>query len=422
VRAELAGADVDALFLDPKAPETLARWQAIVSEVAAHVQGVVRCKVWSRDRVVIWADDPALIGVAQPANDADLRTALTGRPVFRLVEPARDDTEQAWRSQMLGRVLVPITPAGGEPARGVIELRKIPTRFSTNLTKALLAVWGITLLGAVALWLVIRPGVMRRQPRRLSRPAPDILAEIRQRFGFVPPFFEPAVPSPAVLENLWQQTLSAYVENPLPALFKETLFAYLSRYCSVPYCIVCHSCALRPLGMSAQNVLTLLESPPPMEGEITAALTVLAGTPGPLAEFPPPGTFLSDALFACAIFMFREPARATRTQTELRRLLGEDYARLTEFLAYVKTCHAWVEAHPALAYEADERAREHLGPILDEEPHLAEFFRDYRARVLRERQSDEARRLADLEAEAAALTRANAALRAEIERQRERRD
>jgi len=95
------------------------------------------------------------------------------------------------------------------------------------------------------------------------RTSTQIKAEIEERFGFFPPFFEPALSTPDVLENLWQQTLSAYVNNPLPAIFKETLFAYLSRYCSVPYCIVCHSCALRPLGILGKDVLKLIAQPPP---------------------------------------------------------------------------------------------------------------------------------------------------------------
>jgi hypothetical protein len=393
VAGELEETDVGALFARPGDG-----WQPVLGAVAARVPGVVRCKVWSLDRVALWADDASLIGKPYGADDEDLRAALAGRAVFRLVDPGPHDTAQAWRSQMLSRIYVPARAAADGPVLGAIELRKIPTRLSAHLTKALIIVWGIAFAGALALWLVLRRSAAL-PARPGTRGSSEVLAEIRERFGFVPPFFEPAVDHPAVLENLWQQTLSAYVDNPLPALFKETLFAYLSRECSVPYCIVCHSCALRPLGMTPGEVLALVESPPPTEPEITAALTVLAGTPGPLAQWPAPGTVLADALFACAIFMFSEPARAARTQTEMRRLLGDRYARLTEFLAYVKTCHAWVEAHPALAYEADERARAHLGPLLEQEPRLAEFFRDYRARILRERQSAEARRLEELRAE-----------------------
>lgn len=96
-----------------------------------------------------------------------------------------------------------------------------------------------------------------------GRSAQQIKAEIEATFGFIPPFFEPAEHAPQVLENLWQHTLTAYVYNPLPALFKEKLSAYLSRFCGIPYCMICHSCTLRPLGLAAQQVLALLEAPPP---------------------------------------------------------------------------------------------------------------------------------------------------------------
>src|SRR4030067_2821080 len=79
------------------------------------------------------------------------------------------------------------------------------------------------------------------QPARTSE---QIKAGIEERFGFFPLFFRPALETQEVLENLWQQTLSPYVNNPLPALFKKKLFARLSRYCVVPYCIVCPSCSL----------------------------------------------------------------------------------------------------------------------------------------------------------------------------------
>jgi hypothetical protein len=403
VRSELGKADANALFRDA----TSDQWQAVLAEVAGHVPGVVRCKVWSRDGTVVWSDDATLIG-RRAASEADLRAAMAGSVVIRLVEPDRDDTEAAWRSQVLSRIYVPITQGADATVRGVIELRKIPTRLSSNLTTGLLLVWGIAAVGAVALWLVIRPltraSTVPATGAGPGRSADAIVAEIRARFGFVPPFFEPALQTPAVLENLWQQTLSAYVENPLPALFKEKLFAYLSRYCAVPYCIVCHSCALRPLGMRAGDVLRLLEAPPRVDG-IAAQLTLLAAQPAPLSTWPASDSPLETALIDGAIFVFLFPDRAERCQRELRRLLGARYPRLAEFLAYVRGCHGWVESHAELAYEADERARANLGPLIEQEPQLAEFFRDYRRRVLEERQASEARRLAELGSRASALGR-----------------
>jgi PAS domain S-box-containing protein len=226
------------------------------------------------------------------------------------------------------------------------------------------------------------------------RTAPKIREEIEARFGFFPPFFAPVRDTPQVLENLWQQTLHAYVENPLPALFREKLFAWLSRYCVVPYCIVCHSCALRPLGMRATEVLALLEALPPAHGAIDETIARLDASREVLGDWPASGSPLEEDLFRCSVFLFVHQAQAERCRERVRRVLGPGlYGHLTAFLAYVKSCHLWVEAHPELSYEADQRAREHLGPLLQEEPRLGDFFAGYAERVRQERDAREWERL-----------------------------
>jgi len=182
------------------------------------------------------------------------------------------------------------------------------------------------------------------------RTSDQIKAEIEEKFGFFPPFFAPALETPQVLENLWQQTLSAYVGNPLSPLFKEKLSAYLSRYCPVPYCMICHSCSLRPLGVRAREVLQLLESPPPTEAEIDEHLSRLAAYPDGLAILPEANSALEASLLYCSIFIAMEREEAEYCRSELRRILGQvNYQHLVSFIAYVRTCHAWMEAHPEIA-------------------------------------------------------------------------
>lgn len=218
------------------------------------------------------------------------------------------------------------------------------------------------------------------------RTSEEIKAEIEDKFGFFPPFFSPAQQNPQVLENLWQQTLIAYVNNPLSAVFKEKLSAYLSRFCSVPYCMICHSCTLRPLGLDAHEVLSLLESPPPIEAEIEKHLDILASHPGLLIQLPPPHSELEESLLICSIFIFLEREDADSYRTQLRRVLGwENYQHLASFAAYVKTCHVWMEANPEVSYEADKRVQDNFAVLVEQEPALAEFFRTYKERVKRER-------------------------------------
>ena len=259
------------------------------------------------------------------------------------------------------------------------------------------------------------PEVAELEPLdQTMRTSEQIKAEIEKKFGFFPPFFSPAEQNPQVLENLWQQTLSAYVNSPPSALFKEKLSAYLSRYCAVPYCMICHSCCLRPLGMKAQEVLDLLESPPPTENDVGKYLSVLARTPNMLTTWPESNSALEESLLYCSIFISLEHDKAESCRQEMRRILGPNtYAHLIAFVAYIKTCHVWMEAHPEVAYEADKRVQDNLGALVKDEPALADFFLHYSKMVRREHQS-RAQQLAEL----SERKRAEESLRQQIERER----
>lgn len=245
------------------------------------------------------------------------------------------------------------------------------------------------------------------------RTSEQIRAEIEDKFGFFPPFFGPAQQNPQVLENLWQQTISAYINNPLPPLFKEKLSAYLSRYCAVPYCMICHSCCLRSLGMKAQEVLELLESPTPIETDIDAHLRVLNLTPDILTVLPL-NSALEESLLYCAIFISLEQDQADYCRNQLRQILGSvNYQHLITFIAYVKTCHVWMEAHPEVAYAADKRVQDNLDALMEDEVGLADFFDNYWERVRHERQSR-----AEQLARSIERKQAEAAMQQQIERER----
>src|SRR4029077_19471682 len=65
-------------------------------------------------------------------------------------------------------------------------------------------------------------------------------AQVVDRFGVLPNFFCSGSAAPGLIERLWDFAKAAYLDNPLPSLFKERLFAHLSRFCPVRYCIVRH--------------------------------------------------------------------------------------------------------------------------------------------------------------------------------------
>src|SRR6185312_10702391 len=68
------------------------------------------------------------------------------------------------------------------------------------------------------------------------------------RFGVLPNFFRLAPETPEITERLWGFAQAAYLDNPLPSLFKERLFVHLSRFCPVRYCIARHVGFLIGLG------------------------------------------------------------------------------------------------------------------------------------------------------------------------------
>lgn len=213
------------------------------------------------------------------------------------------------------------------------------------------------------------------------RSSQEIQAEIQATLGFVPPFFGPAFQNPQVLENLWQQTLIAYLHNPLPALFKEKLSAYLSRFCAIPYCMICHSCSLHSMGMKGIEVLQLLVTPPPLEAEIEQHLAILAAHSEAVQNWMV-NPALEESILYCAIYIAWHSDRTQEYRAILRRLLGDNhYYHLISYIAYVKTCHTWIENNPDIAYQDDYRVQEHFSNLTADTPELSDFFASYWERV-----------------------------------------
>ena len=56
-------------------------------------------------------------------------------------------------------------------------------------------------------------------------------AQVEKRFRLVPNFFVSTPDAPEIIERLWAFAAAAYLDNPIPTLFKERLFVFLSRFC-----------------------------------------------------------------------------------------------------------------------------------------------------------------------------------------------
>src|SRR5471030_577000 len=137
--------------------------------------------------------------------------------------------------------------------------------------------------------------------------------EVAARFGLVPNFFRSAPDAPFVVRELWLFAKAAYLDTPIPTLFKERLFVYLSRFCEVRYCVTRHCGFLLGLGRSAgdpsaqamtiSQVIRLLNRPVLSEELVDAALARLEAIAGPI-DWPSAETSHDNDLFTSATVLF----------------------------------------------------------------------------------------------------------------------
>jgi PAS domain S-box-containing protein len=195
-------------------------------------------------------------------------------------------------------------------------------------------------------------------------PASELEKRVEERFGVLPNFFRLAPETPEIIEKLWGFAQAAYLDNPLPSVFKERLFVHLSRFCAVRYCIARHVGFLvglgRPAGdpavpmQSVDDVVQLLRQPFPRGHELQSRLSLCAACPAPIVEMPIANTPMEDAVFVLAGHVFLKTSDYLRCLDALTRLLGATRLQyLLLFLAFVRAAHYWTETHPEIAFEED---------------------------------------------------------------------
>lgn len=209
--------------------------------------------------------------------------------------------------------------------------------------------------------------------------------EVASRFGLVPNFFSSAPDAPEVIERLWVFAKAGYLDNPIPSLFKERLFVYLSRFCEVRYCIARHCAFLVGRGHSSgdpsvavqslEQAIKLLKTPAPWDRDRDAIVGALEALPT-MMEWPAPDTEAEDWLIAAATLLFVEPRRADRARRALRKALGGNrFEHLMGLLAFIRTAHYWTVLHPELSFEEDVRdllnVNEELARLLLEDEEAA---------------------------------------------------
>jgi PAS domain S-box-containing protein len=202
------------------------------------------------------------------------------------------------------------------------------------------------------------------EPALTGSAASELQGRVAERFGVLPNFFRLASATPEITEKMWGFAQAAYLDNPLPSLFKERLFVHLSRFCAVRYCITRHLGFLVGLGRPAgdanapihgvEDVVKLLQRPFPRGHTLELCLSLCASCPAPLVEMPSADTQMEEAIFAVAAHVFLQTPQASDCLDALERLLGEVRLQyLLIFLAFVRAAHYWTKVHPELEVEED---------------------------------------------------------------------
>src|SRR4029077_749460 len=202
------------------------------------------------------------------------------------------------------------------------------------------------------------------EPVLTDSPAAELKGRVAERFGVLPNFFRLASATPEITEKMWGFAQAAYLDNPLPSLFKERLFVHLSRFCAVRYCITRHVGFLVGLGRPAgdanapiegvEDVVKLLQRRFPRGHALELCLSLCASCPAPLVEMPSADTQMEEAIFAVAAHVFLQTPQASACLDALERLLGEVRLQyLLIFLAFVRAAHYWTKVHPELEVEDD---------------------------------------------------------------------
>jgi len=216
-----------------------------------------------------------------------------------------------------------------------------------------------------------------------------VRARIAERFGLVPSFFMLARDEPPIVESMFSMVEFTYFDSPLPSLFKERLFVYVSRFCSVPYCMARHCGFLvgrgnvsghsDAEGISVPEAVALLKTPFPDAAARDQLLLALHAVPDEQESWPGPGSALNETVLFAAAVVFVMPKEHKPLLAELERVLGARYYNyLMLFLGFIRFAHFWTESHPQLRVEDD------VDRLLSEQRELAEWVMNYSAQVEKE--------------------------------------
>ncbi len=189
---------------------------------------------------------------------------------------------------------------------------------------------------------------------------PCTLDKVEKAFGYVPNLLRVAEHDLALMTDLFERLDFAYLNSPLPWRFREVVFTYLSRFCTVPYCLGRHAAHLLGVGsqlgpsdesFTVEEVLRLVKEPTPTHSLITAHLSRLGKKSPVEGEWPSES---ESHLLACAVAVYLRLADLSDVKAALDRYLGKTLTgRLIALVLCVAFVHRWTEAHPEITPDDD---------------------------------------------------------------------
>ncbi|MCA8971387.1 MAG: PAS domain S-box protein [Planctomycetes bacterium] len=201
----------------------------------------------------------------------------------------------------------------------------------------------------------------------------SVRAAIEARLGECPAFFDIAGDSPSVMSRLWRRMEEAVLDSPIPRSFAERAFAYLSRFCDVPYCLAWRTASMLT-HVEPLDIVDLLEQPVPSDAELRENLAWLQSLDDSGGTWPRQDD--EAVVFRCLIPVFLQRGPFLELQAELRRALGaRHYDALIDLLGFVRDAHYWTQTHRSLVIDVSIRAR------IDEHPDLSAWIDSYVAIV-----------------------------------------
>ena len=122
--------------------------------------GVVRIKLFNRDKTIVWSDEPRLIGTSLTGNKQDLARALEGevRAVFDPPERGNNPIEGLPRLPLI-EFYVPFTlknsGAASGTVTGVLALYRSPQEVNDIIRNGLILLWSVTGLAGGILFFAL---------------------------------------------------------------------------------------------------------------------------------------------------------------------------------------------------------------------------------------------------------------------------